>query len=194
MASWHFLAQVNEALGLHTRPSKPLLWKLGGHPRLPPSQHLYGLACKLQQLCMAVSLASTEDPAAIAPVKQLLPLATEALANGQHADAAVGGANVEGEQDGADACSTETAATVAANLAADVELRQALQEGVALFQLAVSQVAAPPGSLPALGRLGRLGYEGADPAAAAASIVDTLQREVTGRAIQVIRLLCLTFC
>lgn len=142
---------------------------------------------------MAVSLASTEAPAALSPVKQLLLSATEGLANGQHSDAAVGGPSTEGEQDGADAFSDETAVTVAANLAADVGLRQALQEGSALFQLVVSRAAAQPGSLPALGRLGGLGYEGADPSVAAASVVDILQREVTGRALQVIRLLCLAF-
>ena len=180
------LVQVNEVLGLHTRPSKPLLWKLGGHPRLPPSQHLYSLACQLQQLCTVVSAASADDPAALSPVKQLLLSARTGTADDQRADAALSEGSADREQISAEGISDETALTVAANLAADMELRQALQEGTALFQLVVSQAALQPGSLPALGRLGS---KAADPAAAAASIVDSLQREVLDRALKVISLL-----
>ena len=80
---------------------------------------------------------------------------------------------------------------MAAKLAADVELRRALQEGAALFQLAVSQAAGQPGSVP---MLGRLGGDAADPSAAAASIVASLQREIVGRALQVdILICCLSF-
>ncbi len=177
-------------LGLHTRPSKPLLWQLGGHPRLPPSQHLYSLACQLQQLCMAASLASAEDPASLRPVKQLLLSAREGAAEDQHANAALSRDIAEREQGGVEGISDETAVTVAANLAADVELRQALQEGSALFQLVVSQEALRPGSLPALGRLGG---SAADPAAAAASIVESLQREVLDRGLKVRSLLPMLF-
>ena len=186
MAECQCLAQVNEALGLHTRPSKPLLWKLGGHCKLPPSQHLYSLACRLQQLCMAASPASADDPAALIPVKQLLLSARSGTADNQHADAALSNGGMEREQTSSEGVSDETAVTVAANLAADVELRQALQEGSALFQLVVSQAALQPGSLPALGRLGG---GAADPAAAAASIVDSLQSEIMGRALRVRSLL-----
>ena len=169
-------------LGLHTRPSKPLLWKLGGHPRLPPSQYLYGMACKLQQLCVVASLPSTEGPAALGPVKQLLLSATADAAATQHARAAFSRDDAESEPAAAEGIPDEMALMVSANLAADVKLRQALQEGSALFQLAVSHAIAQPGSLPALGRLGG---NAADPVAAAASVVDSLQREVTGRAVQV---------
>ncbi len=170
-------------LGLHTRPSKPLLWKLGGHPRLPPSQHLYSLACQLQQLCMAASAASTDDPTALSPVKQLLSSARKGTADDQRTDAALSEDSAEREHISAEGIGDETAVMVGANLAADVELRQALQEGSALFQLVVSQAALQPGSLPALGRLG--GVSATDPAAAAASIVDSLHREVTTRALKV---------
>ena len=174
--------QVNEVLGLHTRQSKPLLWKLGGHPRLPPSQHLYGLACQLQQLCMAASLVSTEDSPALSPVKQLLLSARTGTADHQRADAAISRDGAEMEQISAEGISDETADTVAANLAADVELRQALQEGAGLFQLVVLQAALQPGSLPALGGLGG---NAADPAVAALSILESLQREVLERGLKV---------
>ena len=173
-------------LGLHTRPSKPLLWKLGGHPRLPPSQPLYSLACQLQQLFMAASLASTEDSAALSPVKQLLLSARKGTADNQRADAALSEDSAEREQLSVEGISDETAVTVAANLAADVELRQALQEGAALFQLVVSQAALQPGSLPALGRLGG---NAADPAVAALSIVESLRREILKKALKVRSLL-----
>ena len=88
----------------------------------------------------------------------------------------------EREQISAEGIPDELALTVSANLAADMELRQALQEGSALFKLAVSYAAVQPGSMPALSRLGS---NAADPVAAAASVVDSLQREVSGRAIQV---------
>lgn len=177
-----FSVQVNEALGLLARPSKPLLWKLGGHPRLPPSQHLYSLACSLQQLCMAASLSSNQGADALKPVKQLLVSAARAVAAAQHRDGGAGSETSNGGEGSEREISDELASTVAADLAADVELRRSLQEGVALFQLAVSWAAGQPGT--GL-MLGRLGANAAEPAAAAASIVDTLQREMEARALQV---------
>ena len=131
---------------------------------------------------MAASPASTGDPAALSPVKQLLLSATRGAAVDQHADAAPSRDSTGREQEGAEGTADETALTIAANLAADVELKQALQEGLALFQLVVSQTVVQPGTVPALGRLGS---SAADPAVAAASIVDNLQREVTSRALKV---------
>ena len=182
----HLVIQVNEALGLNVRPSKPLLWKLGGHPRLPPSQHLYSLACKLQQLCLAATLAPNQDPAALGPVRQLLTSATKGLPDDQHTDSALSTVSADMDQDKAERIPDETALTVAANLSADVELRQALQEGIALFQLAVSRAAGQQGSVPMLSRLGSTSE---DPTDAAAAIVDSLQHEMESRALQVTRLL-----
>ena len=140
---------------------------------------------------MAASLASTGDLNALSPVKQLLLSATRGAANDRHADAAPSMDIAMREQDSVEGIADETALTVAANLAADVELRQALQEGSALFQLVVSQAAVQPGTVPALGRLGS---KAADPAVAAASIVDSLQREVTSRALKVSILPHRAFC
>ncbi len=183
----HLVIQVNEALGLNVRPSKPLLWKLGGHPRLPPSQYLYSLACKLQQLCLAATLAPNQDPAALGPVRQLLTSATKGLPDDQHTDSALSTVSADDmDQDTAERISDETALTLAANLAADVGLRQALQEGIALFQLAVSRAAGQQGSVPMMSRLGSTSE---DPTDAAAAIVDSLQHEMESRALQVTRLL-----
>ena len=131
---------------------------------------------------MAASPASTGDPAALSPVKQLLLSARRGGAADRHADAADSSDDAGREQEGAEGIADETALTVAANLAADVELKQALQEGSALFQLVVSQTVVQHGAVPALGRLSS---SAADPAVAAASIVDNLQREVTSRALKV---------
>ena len=182
----HLIVQVDEALGLSVRPSKPLLWKLGGHPRLPPSQHLYSLACKLQQLCLAATLAPNQDAAALSPVKQLLMSATKGLPDDQHSDLALSTVSADMDQDNAERISDETALTVAANLSADAELRQALQEGIALFQLAVSRAAGQQDSVPMLSRLGSTSE---DPTDAAVAIVDSLQHEMETRAQQVTRLL-----
>lgn len=176
-------AQVDEALGLNARPSKPLLWKLGGHPRLPPTQHLYALSCRLQQLCAAATVRyDTQSLAALNPIKKLL-LSESASESAEQHEAHVAGAMDAGADTGLEQqISDELAASVAANLAADVELRRSLQEGVALFHLAVGRAAGQAGT--AL-LAGKLASNIADPAAAAALLVNTLQRELEAKAAQV---------
>ena len=174
-------AQVDEVLGLSARPSKPLLWKLGGHPRLPPTQHLYALSCRLQQLCAAATVScDAQSVAALGPIKELL-LAKSApeAAEQRQANLAM---DVEIDTGSEQQISDELAASVAANLAADVELRRSLQEGVALFHLAVGRAAGQAGT--AL-LAGKLASNIADPAAAAALLVSTLQHELEAKAAQV---------
>ena len=173
---------MNEALGLHARPSKPLLWKLGGHPRLPPSEYLYSLACQLQELCLATTLNPSQELVAPGATKRLLLSSIEAAADDQSMEYGIAAANGDIDHDADRRVPDEVAASMAVKLAADVELRRALQEGAALFQLAVSRAARQPSSLP---MLGRLGGDAADPSAAAASIVASLQQEIMARALQV---------
>ena len=176
-------AQVDEALGLNARPSKPLLWKLGGHPRLPPTQHLYALSCRLQQLCAAATVrCDTQSMAALAPIKKLL-LPDSAAASAEQRQADIAGTMDVGADLGSEQqISDDLAASVAANLAADAELRRSLQEGMALFHLAAGRAA---GLADTALLAGRLASNIADPAAAAALLVNTLQRELEAKAAQV---------
>ena len=176
-------AQVDEVLGLGARPSKPLLWKLGGHPRLPPTQHLYALSCRLQHLCAAATVRHDGLSAAmLASVKGLLLPGSAPEAAEQHLADAAGALETGADKGPEQQISDELAASVAASLAADAELRRSLQEGVALFQLAVGQAAGQAGT--AL-LSGRLASNAADPAAAAALLVDTLQHELEAKTAQV---------
>ena len=182
---------MNEALGLHARPSKPLLWKLGGYPRLPPSEYLYSLACQLRELCLEATLDPSQESVAPGAIKRLLLSSIETAADDQSMECGIAAANGDMDHDTDREVPDEVAASMAAKLAADVELRRALQEGTALFQLAVSRAAGQLGSVP---MLGRLGGDAADPSAAAASIVASLQREIGARVLQVdILKCCLSF-
>lgn len=127
-------SQVSAALGLQAgAPPKPLLWKAAGHPASPPSQELWEAAERLQRLCAAAAASSISQNTAVV---QLVARALQGLTDaGMHA----AGEAASEEEAVRQLAESRAAAVVAAALPADWELRRALQEGVALFAVALAR-------------------------------------------------------
>lgn len=168
--------QVNTGLGLQGGPPpKPLLWRLGGHPRSPPSLDLWHAASQLQLLCDATRLPPSGDFGDSATVAGLISRMRAGRLEGDEDMHAVG---PDGERD----ASKDELAAVAAALSSDWGLRRALLEGSGLFAMAAALAAGRKDRL-AAGRLD--GVSPGDAAQATSEVVSTLQQRVENAVEQV---------
>ncbi len=168
--------QVNTGLRLQGGPPpKPLLWRLGGHPRSPPSLELWRAASQLQLLCDATRLTPSGDFADSASVARLICRMRAGRLEGDEDTSAVG-------PDGEREASKDEVAAVAAALSSDWGLRRALLEGSGLFVMAAALAAGRKDRL-AASRLGGMVPEEA--ARNASEVVSTLQQRAESAVEQV---------
>ncbi|MEW5309894.1 MAG: hypothetical protein WDW38_001740 [Sanguina aurantia] len=140
------LDQMNESLGLSSRPSRPLVWRLCGRPLLPPTGALLLAQQRVQGLCRALGGGSSSGgcytldgrgrPAGLADAGIDVDSMLVQLLEGGGAAAAVG------MMDGGSAVlasrgplRARAMAAVAASLCADMALRRAATEGYSLMAL-----------------------------------------------------------
>lgn len=168
--------QVNAGLGLQCgTPPKPLLWRLGGHPRSPPSLELWHASSQLQLLCDATRLPPSGDYSDSASVAQLI---SRLRASRPKADEDMNAVGPGGEQQ----VSKGKVAAVAAALSSDWGLRRALLEGSGLFAMAAALAAGRKDRL-AASRLDGMGP--GDATRNASEVVSTLQQRVESAVEQV---------